>query len=184
MIATADLKSEHVGVGRMLGVMDEMAARARTGERLDADDLAQVVEFLRVFVDRCHHTKEERQLFQAIRAANMASVGETVVGPLAEHVQGREAVARIAAATERLAEGDESANAELAQAMPAYTQFLRDHIRREEADCFDAADRELPLPVQENLAERYERIEYEVVGEGVHERFHALLDRLTRTYHA
>ena len=166
----------------MLGVMGSMAVYADRGERLDAGDLAHVVEFLRVFVDRCHHTKEEELLFPAIRAAGITAAEDTILLLLEDHVRGREMVGRIAAASQRLAEGDASATAELADAMSGYTDLLRAHIRREEDDCFDVADRELPAAVQAELAKGYERIEREVVGGGVHEGFHALLDRLGDAY--
>ena len=183
MSGTADLRSEHVGVGRMLGIMDAMARRARKDTPLDADNLAQTIEFLRVFVDQCHHTKEEELLFPAMRAANMTSAEKTIVSLLADHEQGREDVIQMAAAVHRLAEGDKSASAELADVISGYTRLLHAHIRCEENDCFDAADRELPIAVQDELAVGYERIERDVVGEGVHEGFHALLDRLSRTYY-
>jgi len=97
MKATADLRSEHGGVARMLGIMDAMAARAGNGQHVDLDDLEQVVEFLRVFVDKCHHTKEEELLFPAIRAAGMTAVEPTVVFLEADHVRGREYVTLIQA---------------------------------------------------------------------------------------
>jgi len=184
MSGTADLRSEHAGVGRMLGIMDAMTRRARSGEKLEYGDLAQTIEFLRVFVDQCHHTKEEELLFPAMRAANMKSAEETIVILLADHAKGREAVAGIATAAQRLAEGDKSAGAELADVISGYTRLLRAHIRREETDCFGVADHELPMTVQDELDVGYERIERDVVGEGVHEGFHALLDRLSLTYHA
>jgi hemerythrin-like domain-containing protein len=182
MTATADLRSEHAGVGRMLGIMDSMAGRARAGGRLDVGDLEQAIEFLRVFVDQCHHTKEEELLFPAMRAANMTSAEETIVILLADHVEGRQAVTHIAAATRRLAESDDSASTDLAEAISGYTRLLHDHIRREENDCFRMADHELPAAVQEELAEGYERVEREVVGEGRHEAFQILLDRLSSEY--
>jgi len=174
MKATADLRSEHGGVARMLGIMDAMAARARRGEHVDLDDLEHVIEFLRVFVDTCHHTKEEQLLFPAIRAAGMTATKPTLALLLSDHVYGREGVARIHAALPD--------PAELANALTAYTELLRAHIQREEADCFDVADRELPAAVQDELEEGYDRIEAEVVGGGVHEAFHALLDRLGEKY--
>lgn len=182
MTATSDLRSEHHGVGRMLGIMDAMAERAGGGGRLDVEDLTHMIEFLRVFVDRCHHAKEEQLLFPAIRLAHMTAVEETVDVLMAEHVQGRAAVAAIASATERLEAGDENATTELAHLLPAYTHLLHAHIRREENDCFGPADRELSAAVQEELEVGYARIEREVVGEGVHEAFHALLDRMSETY--
>lgn len=184
MTGTDDLRSEHVGVGRMLDIMDSVAVYADRGERLDAGDLAHIVEFLHVFVDKCHHTKEEELLFPAIRAASITSAEDTLRLLLEDHVQGREMVGRIGAASQRLAEGDASATAELAEAISGYTNLLRAHIRREEDDCFDVADRELSAAVQAELSEGYERIEREVVGGGVHEGFHALLDRLSDAYSA
>lgn len=182
--STADLRAEHLGVTRMLDIMESMADRARRGEGVDSDDLEQTLEFLRVFVDKCHHTKEEELLFPAIRAANITFAEDVVEGLLADHAQGRVTVARIDSVALRLEEADESGNADLAEAMSAYSALLRAHIRREEDSCFDVADRELPAAVQTELAEGYDRIERDVVGGGVHEAFHALLDRLGSTYRA
>ena len=184
MSATEDLRSEHVGVGRMLGIMDAMALRLRAGEPVEPGDLASSIEFLRVFVDQCHHTKEEQLLFPAMRAANLTDAEETIIILLADHVRGREGAARIADAAQRIAGGEEPATSGLGQAMSEYTRLLHAHIRREENDCFDVADRGLPPAVQDELVEGYERIERDVVGEGRHEAFHALLDTLSQTYGA
>jgi len=182
MTGTADLRSEHRAVGRMLDIMDKMAASAREGERLRAEDLHESVEFLRVFVDSCHHAKEEQLLFPAMRAAEVPSADDVLADLLADHVLGREIVVRLASLVARAEAADRSAGAELAQTIEAYTLLLRDHIGREERDCFEPADRALPPDVQHALIEGYERIEVEVVGGGVHERFHALLDRLAHAY--
>jgi hemerythrin-like domain-containing protein len=182
MTATADLRSEHGGVDRMLRIMDGMAERVRAGERADPDALAEVIEFLRVFVDQCHHTKEEQLLFPALRAAGITSVEATIETLLAEHAQGRATVARIVAAAASPADGADAVQEPLAEVLGEYTQLLRAHIRREEGDCFSVADRELPAAVQIGLNEGYDRIESEVVGEGRHEAFHAMLDRLAAVY--
>jgi len=182
MSATSDLRSEHVGVGRMLGIMDAMARRLQAGDGVSADDLGQSVEFLRVFVDQCHHTKEEQLLFPALRAAGLASVEPTIVTLLADHVQGRAGAARIETDARAMAAGDAAGPARLADELSAYTRLLHAHIRREENDCFDVADEELPADVQDELEKGYERIERDVVGEGRHEAFHAMLDRLSEAY--
>ncbi len=184
MTGTEDLRSEHVGVSRMLHIMDSMAGYARRGEGPAPEDVEQAVEFLRVFVDKCHHTKEEELLFPAIRAANIASAEDTIVVLLADHAQGRETVARIAAAAQHLSADGVPANTEFAEAIASYTELLHQHIRREESECFDVADRELSEAVQAELVTGYDRIEREVVGGGVHEAFHAMLDRLGQVYRA
>jgi len=168
----------------MLGILDAMAVRLDSGGSVAVDDVEASIEFLRVFVDQCHHYKEEVLLFPAMREANLTSAEDTIVILLEDHVHGREAAGAITAATQRLADGDKAAPAELAELMRGYTKLLHAHIRREENDCFSVADRELAAEVQDELVEGYERVEHDVVGEGRHEAFHALLDRLSQTYHA
>jgi len=184
MSATADLRSEHIGVGRMLGILDAMAVQFDSGGHVVVDDIWQSIEFMRVFVDQCHHYKEEVLLFPAMREAELTSAEETIRILLDDHVHGREAVGNIAEATQRLADGDESASTALAQLMRTYAKLLHAHIRREENDCFSIADRELSADAQDELVKGYERVEREVIGEGRHEAFHALLDRLARSYHS
>ena len=166
----------------MLNIMDSMGARARTGEVPAIGDLREVVEFLRVFVDRCHHAKEETLLFPAMRAAGLTAAEPTLVALLVDHERGRESVAEIARRIEGLERGEGDAVPALVRVMTSYTALLRDHITREERDCFNTADLELVVSVKDELAEGYDRIEEEVVGHGVHERFHALLDRLGHEY--
>lgn len=181
MSGTSDLRHEHVGVGRMLRIMEAVSARAGSGLPVATGDLHEIVGFLRVFVDRCHHGKEEEVLFPLLAAEGVTSVDETVRVLLTDHVVGRGLVARIAQATEAF-ESDPSAPGELASAMREYTALLHAHIRREENDCFSPADRELSAAAQQQLAEDYERIERDVIGPGVHEAFHELLDRLEHDY--
>lgn len=70
----------------------------------------------------------------------------------------------------------------LAAAMSGYSGLLPAHIVREANGCFGPADTDPPTAVLEGLEDGYERIEAEVVGEGVHEAFHAVLDRLSPAY--
>lgn len=179
MKATADLRAEHVGVGRMLRIMDAMARRIHMGETVEADDLAQSLDFLRVFVDRCHHGKEEELLFAAMREHEVPGVELVIEQLLDQHEAGRATVRRIAAAVESRAD---NARAELAGGLVAYVALLREHITLEERFCFNPADRELSGVVQNQLAEGYERMEKERVGPGKHEAFHGLLDRLESAY--
>lgn len=182
MNATAELRSEHVGVSRMLAIMEAMAARLESGQPVESDDVAQAIEFLRVFADQCHHTKEEQLLFPAMLAEAVTSARETVRILMDEHVQARAAVSQIARDAQRLAEGDPSAAPELAERVRDYTRLLHGHIRREETDCFATADAELSPEIAQDLVAGYDRIERDVVGEGRHEAFHELLDRLSAAY--
>ena len=58
--------------------------------------------------------------------------------------------------------------------------LLRGHIQKEERVLFPMADEVLSADDQRSLEESFERIETEVMGAGVHERYHQMLDELER----
>src|SRR5512142_1084963 len=90
-----DLIAEHRGILLMLKVMEKIAGRMKRGETLDEEHLRKMVEFLRNFVDKCHHGKEEGILFPEI-AKTAAHVG-TVNELLGEHMTGRDLIGGIVA---------------------------------------------------------------------------------------
>ena len=180
MRATEDLRAEHRGILRLCGILEKVAVHTLGGEELPLDDGKGIVEFLRVFVDGCHHFKEEAHLFPAVRAADPDSGTQALIEELlAEHEEGRALAAVFAGA----AQGALSPKLqELAEAASAYAALLRRHIQVEEDRLFSEADRVLPAAQQAHLEDEYERVEEEVVGPGRHEAFHAMLEDLERRY--
>ena len=66
----------------------------------------------------------------------------------------------------------------LADALAAYVELLRGHIFKENNVLFPMAEQVLPEAEQSGLAERFEEVENEEIGPGVHERYHALAHEL------
>jgi hemerythrin-like domain-containing protein len=179
MQATDDLRAEHCGVLRMCGILEGIAERARAGEVPPAEDTRDIIEFLTVFVDGCHHHKEEELLFPALEQPADDRVKSLVEELEAEHDEGR---AQVAALTRAVDEPADQGAAALAEASAAYAALLRGHIETEEEEVFEVADRILPEAEQTRLESEYERVEREVVGPGRHEAFHAMLDDMSARY--
>ncbi len=176
MRATKDLRAEHEGVQLMLRVLGVLARKAENGEPFDRDQVGKIIEFLRVFVDKCHHGKEEDVLFPELEKARIARHGGPVGVMLHEHESGREFIRRM---TESLGSGDDKGFAEAAE---GYIDLLTAHIQKENDVLFVMADRVLSAEKQEEMFERFERIEEERIGPGVHESFHKLMDALAAQY--
>ena len=68
MNATQQLRDEHEGVLAMLEIIEAMLAKPE----LSTSEFEQVVDFLKVFVDRCHHGKEEEILFPTLERAGIS----------------------------------------------------------------------------------------------------------------
>jgi hemerythrin-like domain-containing protein len=177
MSASSDLHNEHVAVSKMIKILEGMRAHLREANDPPAGDWADVLEFLRVFVDRCHHGKEEQWLFPALREVADVETRGLVERLLSDHKVGRTHVAALAEAVERRVDCPRAV-----EAIEGYVAMLRPHIIAEETALFPEADRILAKEIQQALERGYERIERDVIGPGRHEAFHAMLHGLTERY--
>jgi hemerythrin-like domain-containing protein len=177
---TEVLMTEHRAIERMLAVLETAARRLEAGERVRPDLLREAVDFVRNFADRCHHGKEEENLFPRMEARGVPRQGGPLAVMLHEHDEGRAYVGAIAGAIDAYEGGDQAAARTIAENARGYVELLRQHIMKEDNVLFPMADRVLSPDDQQELAARFDQIETEVMGPGVHERYHKLLDDLER----
>jgi len=182
MKATEQLKAEHNGIKLMLRILDEMCRRLESGTQLNLEHLDSVVEFLKVFVDKCHHGKEEDLLFPAMEEVGVPREGGPIGAMLAEHNVGRDYVRRMSEAIVKYKSGDRKSSAEIVTNARQYMALLRSHIEKEDGVLYALADAHLLPEKQEELAERFETIERERIGVGRHEQFHKLMRQLEQLY--
>jgi hemerythrin-like domain-containing protein len=182
MSATNELRTEHRAIERMLAVLEAAARRLEQGERVRSDLFRQSVDFVRNFADRCHHAKEEENLFPRLEARGVPRQGPIGV-MLFEHDEGRAFVGAIAGAIDAYEADGLSAAGVIAENARGYVNLLRAHIAKEENVLFPMADRVLSAEDQAELEQRFEQIETESASGGgpdTHERYHRLLDELER----
>ncbi|MGQ9493468.1 MAG: hemerythrin domain-containing protein [Anaerolineae bacterium] len=89
MRATEQLMEEHRAIETVLNILENVCQRLETGKAVDAEHLEHILEFIRIFADRCHHGKEEDLLFPAMEKAGIPREGGPIGVMLIEHVQGR-----------------------------------------------------------------------------------------------
>ncbi len=176
--ATSVLRSEHEAILRMLDAADEVALRIMRGKTPDREILSGLIEFLRLFADRCHHGKEEELLFPKLEEKGLPRYGGPIGVMLAEHDQGRAFIRKMVESFESFAAGDKGAARNWAEAAQGYSQLLRSHIGKENNILFVMADSILSESDQSELSTGFERVELEKMGSGTHERLHLLMDRI------
>ena len=182
MLPTEELKQEHQGILLMLRILDRIAANLESGEGGDVEHLEQIVEFFRVFADRCHHGKEEDLLFPAMEKRGIPKEGGPIGVMLMDHEEGRGYVRGMANALVMHKTGATSALKEFARNARSYIGLLTQHINKEYQVLFPMGQRVLPQDVQTELARGFEKIEIDRIGEGTHEKFHKLLKKLEEIY--
>ncbi|MFO7614874.1 MAG: hemerythrin domain-containing protein, partial [Bacteroidales bacterium] len=159
-----------------------IAGKLGQGEQIGSEQLNGIMEFLSIFVDKCHHGKEEEFLFPALEAAGVPRDVDLIGVMLNEHEQGRKLVAKLKDAVTRYTSGDKTAAAGFQHTTSEYVTLLTQHIEKENNVLFAMADAKLDAAKDAELFEAFEQLENERIGPGKHEEFHELLNRLKHEY--
>jgi len=178
-----DLKMEHDAVRLTLSVLDEICQRIEKSEEIiDLRHLDQLVEFFMVFVDKCHHGKEEELLFPALENVGVSRKGGPIGVLLHEHQQGREYVQAMNAALAQYTKGDRRVVNEFVKTAREYINLLDQHIDKENNVLFSLAEKHLSAREQARLWQGFELIETQKIGAGKHDEFHKMLENLEGVY--
>ena len=176
--ATDILRAEHEAIISMLDATEAVARNISAGDLPPAGTLQGLLEFFRIFADRCHHGKEEDLLFPLLETKGFPRSGGPVGVMLYEHEQGRELIGQMTAAADQFSAGVQEAAHAWARSASGYAALLRAHIHKENHILFAMAERLLTSAEQSELAAAFDRLEVEKMGAGTHDRLHHLMHQL------
>lgn len=178
-----ELKYEHQAILTALRILEEMVFKGEAVAAAESvRDIEQMIGFFKVFVDQCHHGKEEKLLFPALENIGVSREGGPIGVMLSEHDLGRSNIEAMQAALNNIPSGDHRAAGALKESAAAYIGLLRRHIEKEDNVLFQIASAQLSGEKLSRLESDFERLENEQIGPGRHEEFHAMLDRLAEKY--
>lgn len=182
MRPTDVLRDEHRVIECVLDCLEKMAGEAEKEGKIDAEPARRAVDFFRNFADRCHHGKEEDQLFPMMEERGYsAESGPTAVMRI-EHEQGRKWIRDIDSAIDGAAAGDVEACARFARSARGYVGMLREHIQKEDHCLFPMAEQAFDDDARRRLAERFERVEREEIGESTQETYRGIAKALAERF--
>lgn len=180
MSATEDLKEEHQGVRLMLSILENISERLGQRETVDPHHLDQILEFIKVFVDKCHHKKEEGFLFPLLEES---VAGKKLVKELLdEHFILHGLVSRIEEGATEYKKGNLKGALKIIDNSKKYIDLLRIHADREDEKLFPLTDKLLDESKQRELEKKFADWEVRQIGSGKHEQFHQMLGNLQKIY--
>jgi hemerythrin-like domain-containing protein len=178
MQATDILMNEHRIIEQVLNCLEKILEQCTTKKKLDAESAKQVIDFFRNYADRCHHGKEETQLFPVMQANGFSGGCSPVVVMLREHELGRLYIQGMDAAIEPAAAGDSESLRLFIQHGQSYLQLLREHIHKEDICLFPAANHRLTEKDQQQLLVAFEKDEAEDIKQGTHATYLKIANEL------
>ena len=178
MTPTEILKHEHKVILLVVDAAEREAQLIEKTGKVNVERIKKMVDFIRNFADKCHHAKEENQLFIKMEQRGFSKQ----MGPLAvmlhDHDEGRKMVKAAADSLSAAAAGDKNAVKTVAENLSDYAALLRAHIEKEDNVLYVMADRVFTDDDQKALSEAFEKVENEEIGKGVHEKYHKLAHEL------
>ncbi len=177
---TVILRKEHEAIERMLGAAEQFATKLERGETVQGPLIEDISEFFAVFVDKCHHSKEEEFLFPTLAKKGMPVDGGPIGVMLHEHEEGRALARRLAELAKAYGAGDATAGKEWAAAARRHARLLREHIQKENGVLFPMAEGLLSPAEEEAMTANFARMEEEKIGHGTHERLHVRMVEIAK----
>lgn len=183
MNSIKELITEHEAVRMTLRILERITKEIDKTKKISKPEhLKQLFEFFSVFVDKCHHGKEEELLFPALEEVGISRKGGPIGVMLDEHQKGRDLVAKMKNALSQYLNGDAGAAQKLKGSADAYIALLNIHIDKENNVLFPMAEQHLSENKLAELKKGFDEIEKDKIGTGKHEEFHRMLDILKGVY--
>jgi hemerythrin-like domain-containing protein len=127
------LEAEHRFIAKVVSAAGLLVDQLEAGQSIEAQVFQNVVAFMRLYADKCHHGKEEDLLFPLLAERGVPLRGCPVDALLREHAMGRTLVNGLAEAAEAWQKGDPSARANLIKNLRGVTELYPNHIWKEDS---------------------------------------------------
>jgi hemerythrin-like domain-containing protein len=161
----------------------------QAGQPVEPSLFLEIVEFMRMFADKCHHGKEEVHLFSVLVQKGVPVTGCPIGALTHEHQQGRALVSGLAEAAQAYARGDGVAIASLVETLHGITELYPNHIWKEDYLLFPMTNKVLGADDHRDLMEKFIQADA-TTGHDTPRRFEdmaleleSLVSQLQRTLH-
>lgn len=172
-----ELKHDHHVIQQVVAGMSTVAELLDSGKQVDPSVLVDLVQFLRVFADQCHHEKEEQHLFPLLAAKANGSAKRELEFLEREHRSAKQLVGQLAKVAAVYIHHPAAVRYRIIDLLQQLVELYPAHIWKEDFLLFPLAQQSLSTTEQQDLREKFEDVEHEV-GEDVYAGFEMLARKL------
>jgi len=133
MLPAGPLMMEHRLIEHMISVISRELKRIKQNKVIDVNFIDTMVDFIRIYADKCHHGKEEDILFRDLAKKRLSQEHKKTMEELIqEHVYGRNTVAKLVETRKQYQEGKQEVLEEIVKYIEALVEFYPKHIDKED----------------------------------------------------
>ncbi len=156
---TEILVEEHNLIRRVLEHLTLAKEKLETGERPPVGFFEKALAFVRTFVQKFHHFKEEYLMFERLAEKKDGAIDAQVESLRYQHERGRDHIAEISKALKGYRKGEEIQTLFLIEHLAAYVTLLRHHIHREEHVFYPMVEELLSVQEKKELLKTFKQEE-------------------------
>ncbi len=167
------LEHDHKFINKVVATMAVLAEDLQADGSVDPKMLRDLVQFMRIFAEQCHHGKEEQHLFAVVAKKPLPEAWRMLEVVDKEHGRIHTLTDELAHAVSRYVLNPSSGRESLISALRGIVAFYPRHIWKEEYLIFPVLRQLLSPAEQEEIARGFNEIDSEI-GSDVHHAFETL----------
>jgi hemerythrin-like domain-containing protein len=137
MLPVGPLMIEHRLIERMIALIKQEVDRIEREKDIHAGLLETAIDFIRTYVDRCHHGKEEEILYRELDKKALSNEHRRILEEiLDEHRQSRKALAELEDANGQFFKGDRGSLSRIISSIRFLVDLYPRHIDKEDRHFF------------------------------------------------
>ena len=170
---------EHKIIKRMLVVVRKFSIKVLNNEDINYNDFNSVIDFVRNYADKHHHSKEEVILFKKMSEVLGERIANgPIMGMLVEHDLGRLFMGNLEIALNKFQSGDNDSKVDIIANAIAYTDLLNRHIDKEDTAIYTFAQKRLSVEQLDEIDSMCNQVESEATEKGLQDKYVKLLIEL------
>ncbi len=172
------MKEEHKFIKRGLKVIRKICIAILETGKVSYDDFVKMIDFIRNYADKHHHSKEENILFKKMEEELGEKVKAPLSGMLVEHDLGRLFISNLEEALKKFKEGDMEARVDIIANSIGYCDLLNRHIDKEDNAIYNFAKRSLSEASLKEIEDRCIELEDCAGKENTQNNYIKMLEQL------
>ncbi|MDR3653149.1 MAG: hemerythrin domain-containing protein [Paludibacter sp.] len=181
MTPTENLIQEHKIINELLGIMSKIAKKIKSNKVFYANDIEDIMIFLKNFIEKSHHGKEEI-FYPLLMVEEIPIESEIISHMLYEHVLTRNYLEDINSCIENCKIGNAFSVELLAETLLNYVVLERNHLNKELNIIYPIANDNLSERKQNEIQKQFERLDEIIEAHRFIDNYYSLLKDLKIKY--